>query len=160
MQKSTEVYRYEGKSQDARPMFASMLRGALLKCPACGVGAMFRRYLKVAESCPHCGEELHHHRADDAPAYFTIVIVGHIVVSLVLAVEMAYRPPIWLHMTLWLPLTLILTLVLLPSVKGALVGLQWALRMHGFDPEAKDEIVESFGASQASPRPRRLDFPA
>ena len=93
MQKSTEVYRYEGKSQDARPIFASMLRGALLKCPACGVGAMFRRYLKVAESCPHCGEELHHHRADDAPAYFTIVIVGHIVVSLVLAVEMAYRPP-------------------------------------------------------------------
>ena len=160
MQKSTEVYRYEGKSQDARPIFASMLRGALLKCPACGVGAMFRRYLKVADSCPHCGEELHHHRADDAPAYFTIVIVGHIVVSLVLAVEMAYRPPIWLHMTLWLPLTLILTLVLLPSVKGALVGLQWALRMHGFDPEAKDEIVESFDASQASPRPRRLDFPA
>ena len=160
MQKSTEVYRYEGKSQDARPIFASMLRGALLKCPACGVGAMFRRYLKVAESCPHCGEELHHHRADDAPAYFTIVIVGHIVVSLVLAVEMAYRPPIWLHMTLWLPLTLILTLVLLPSVKGALVGLQWALRMHGFDPEAKDEIVESFDASQASRRPRRLDFPA
>ena len=160
MQKSTEVYRYEGKSQDARPIFASMLRGALLKCPACGVGAMFWRYLKVAESCPHCGEELHHHRADDAPAYFTIVIVGHIVVSLVLAVEMAYRPPIWLHMTLWLPLTLILTLVLLPSVKGALVGLQWGLRMHGFDPEAKDEIVESFDASQVSTRPRRLDFPA
>ena len=160
MQKSTEVYRYEGKLQDARPLFASMLRGALLKCPACSVGAMFRRYLKVAESCPHCGEELHHHRADDAPAYFTIVIVGHIVVSLVLAVEMAYRPPIWLHMMLWLPLTLILTLVLLPSVKGALVGLQWALRMHGFDPEAKDEIVESFDASQASPRPRRLDFPS
>ena len=160
MQKSTEVYRYEGKSQDARPLFASMLRGALLKCPACGVGAMFRRYLKVADSCSHCDEELHYHRADDAPAYFTIVIVGHIVVSLVLAVEMAYRPPIWLHMTLWLPLTLILTLVLLPSVKGALVGLQWALRMHGFDPEAKDEIVESFDASQASPRPHRLDFPA
>ena len=137
-----------------------MLRGASLKCPACGVGAMFRRYLKVAESCPHCGEELHHHRADDAPAYFTIVIVGHIVVSLVLAVEMAYRPPLWLHMVLWLPLTLILTLVLLPSVKGALVGLQWALRMHGFDPEAKEEIGKLRRQPQASPRPRRLDFPA
>ena len=74
-------------------------------------------------------------------------------VSLVLAVEMAYRPPIWLHMTLWLPLTLILTLVLLPSVKGALVGLQWALRMHGFDPDAKDEIVESFDASPSLPSP-------
>ena len=66
---------------------------------------MFRRYLKVADECPSCGEELHHHRADDAPPYFTIIIVGHVVVSLLLAVEMAYRPPLWLHAALWLPLT-------------------------------------------------------
>ena len=55
-------------------------------------GTLFRRYLKVADNCPACGEELHHHRADDAPPYFTILIVGHFVVGLVLAVEMAYRP--------------------------------------------------------------------
>ena len=116
---------------------------------------MFRRYLKVSDACPHCGEELHHHRADDAPAYFTIVIVGHIVVSLVLAVEMAYRPALWVHMALWLPLTVILTFLFLPCVKGALVGLQWALRMHGFDPDSKEEI-ESFAADL--PPPRRLDF--
>ena len=159
--RATEVYRSDGRPPDARPIFASMLRGAAHKCPACGVGAMFRRYLKVADACPHCGEELHHHRADDAPAYFTIVIVGHIVVGLVLAVEIAYRPALWVHAALWLPLTVILTLVLLPSVKGALVGLQWALRMHGFDPNSTEEI-ESFDASlaKASPRPGRLDFPA
>ncbi len=159
--RTTEVYRSDGSLPDARPIFASMLRGAAHKCPACGVGAMFRRYLKVADACPHCGEELHHHRADDAPAYFTIVIVGHIVVGLVLAVEIAYRPALWVHAALWLPLTVILTLVLLPSVKGALVGLQWALRMHGFDPNSTEEI-ESFDASlaKASPRPGRLDFPA
>ena len=159
--RATEVYRSEDKPFGARPIFASMLRGAARKCPACGVGAMFRRYLKVADACPHCGEELHHHRADDAPAYFTIVIVGHIVVGLVLAVEIAYRPALWVHAALWLPLTVILTLVLLPMVKGALVGLQWALRMHGFDPNATEEI-ESFDASlaKASPRPGRLDFPA
>jgi uncharacterized protein (DUF983 family) len=149
------VYRYEGSP--ARPIVGSLLRGAALKCPACGTGAMFRRYLKVADTCPHCGEALHHHRADDAPAYFTIVIVGHIVVSLVLAVEMAFRPALWLHLALWLPLTVILTLVFLPLVKGALVGLQWALRMHGFDPEAKEDIVPSFDA-EGSPRPPRLDF--
>ena len=156
----SEVYRYEGSSKGGRPIFTSLLRGAAHKCPACGLGAMFRRYLKVSDTCPHCGEALHHHRADDAPAYFTIVIVGHIVVSLVLAVEMAYRPPLWLHAALWLPLTVILTFLVLPSVKGALVGLQWALRMHGFDPDAKEEIVPSFDADlvQCSPRPRRLDF--
>ena len=98
---------------------------------------MFRRYLKVADTCPQCGEALHHQRADDAPPYFTIVIVGHVVVGLVLAVEMAYRPPLWVHAALWLPLTVILTLLVLPLVKGALVALQWALLMHGFDPDCQ-----------------------
>ena len=56
-----------------------------MKCPACGKGAMFNAYLKVNDRCPACGEELHHHRADDAPPYFTMLIVGHIVVALVLA---------------------------------------------------------------------------
>ena len=69
---------------------------------------MFARYLKVVDDCPRCGEALHHHRADDAPPYFTIFIVGHIVVALVLSVEMAYHPALWVHGLLWLPLTIIL----------------------------------------------------
>jgi uncharacterized protein (DUF983 family) len=129
-----------------RSVLTSMLRGAKLACPSCGKGAIYRRYLKVADQCPSCGEELHHHRADDAPSYFTIVIVGHVVVSLLLAVEMAYRPPLWLHAALWLPLTVLLALLLLPSIKGALVGLQWALLMHGFDPNAEEGKIESFDA--------------
>ncbi len=153
------LHQHEGRSTGPRPIFRSLQRGAALKCPACGTGAMFRRYLKVSDACPNCGEALHHHRADDAPPYFTIVIVGHIVVSLVLVVEMAYRPPLWVHAALWLPLTVILTLVILPTVKGALVALQWALLMHGFDPDAKEEIVPSFEATlpeagPSSPLPR------
>jgi uncharacterized protein (DUF983 family) len=133
-----------GAATGERSVLTAMLRGAKLTCPSCGRGAMYRRYLKVADECPSCGEELHHHRADDAPPYFTIVIVGHVVVSLLLAVEMAYRPPLWLHAALWLPLTVLLALVLLPPIKGALVGLQWALLMHGFDPSAEEEKIESF----------------
>lgn len=136
--------RVDGRSTGARSIVLSLLRGARLSCPACGSRAMFRRYLKVADHCPACGEALHHHRADDAPPYFTIVIVGHVVVGLVLAVEMAYRPPLWLHAALWLPLTVLLALLILPSVKGALIGLQWALLMHGFDPDGEEETVESF----------------
>lgn len=146
MQNTTGAVQFDGRSQGSRPVFGSLLRGAMLKCPACGIGSMFRRYLKVADHCSQCGEALHHHRADDAPPYFTIVIVGHIVVSLVLAVEMAYRPPLWLHAALWLPLTVILSLVILPSVKGALVALQWALLMHGFDPDSNEDIAPGFDA--------------
>jgi uncharacterized protein (DUF983 family) len=135
---------HDGRAAGERSVLLSLLRGSRLTCPACGDGPMFRRYLKVADNCATCGEALHHHRADDAPPYFTIIIVGHIVVGLVLAVEMAYRPPLWLHAALWLPLTVLLALLILPPVKGALVGLQWALLMHGFDPDAKEETIESF----------------
>lgn len=115
-----------------RPLLRAMTRGFLGRCPACGRGRIFRAFLKVADRCPECGSELHHHRADDAPPYFVILIVGHVIVPLVLALEVALHPPLWVHMALWIPATLGLAMVLLPRVKGAIVGLQWALRMHGF----------------------------
>jgi uncharacterized protein (DUF983 family) len=155
------VYRNAKRKTD-RPIFESMLRGTKLKCPACGIGALYRRYLKVSDTCPNCGEELFHHRADDAPPYFTVVIVGHIVVALMLLVEMTYRPPLWVHAALWLPLTVILALVLLPPIKGALIGLQWALRMHGFDPNTPEDdfarlVAAEHGIAAPEPRPG-LDF--
>jgi uncharacterized protein (DUF983 family) len=147
---------YRNDTEAGRPIFQSMLRGAMHKCPACGTGALYWRFLKVADACPKCGEELHHHRADDAPPYFTIVIVGHIVVGLVLAVEMAYRPPLWVHAALWMPLTVILALVLLPSIKGALIGLQWALRMHGFDPNSTEDVERFVAPGDEQVRPAKL----
>jgi uncharacterized protein (DUF983 family) len=111
---------------------SAMWRGFRCRCPRCGDGHMFRAFLKVSDRCGHCGEDLHHQRADDAPPYFTISIVGHIVVPLVIVVEKLWHPPLLFHFLLWLTVTLALTLVLLPLVKGAIVGLQWALRMHGF----------------------------
>lgn len=119
----------------ARDVWQSMVRGMRCRCPSCGVGRMFSRYLKVTDHCSECGEALFHHRADDAPPYFTISIVGHIVVALVLWVEVAWAPPVWVHMTLWLPLTLALSLLFLPPIKGSIVGLQWAWFMHGFGGE-------------------------
>ena len=116
----------------ARPLAGAMLRGAALTCPACGRGRLFGAYLKVTHTCPACEAELHHHRADDAPPYFTIVIVGHIIVAGALALERALSPASWMHFVLWIPLTLALSLLLLPRIKGALIGLQWANRMHGF----------------------------
>ncbi|WP_072390496.1 DUF983 domain-containing protein [Hyphomicrobium sp. CS1GBMeth3] len=124
-----------------RDVKTSMLRGWRQKCPACGQGALFRQYLKVSDVCPVCGEELHHQRADDAPPYFTMVIVGHVVVAGVLMLEKAVAPPSWVHLTLWLPLTVILSLVLLPLIKGSLVGMQWALRMHGFSGKPDETPV-------------------
>ncbi len=118
--------------------FEAMRRGFLGRCPHCGRGRMFRAFLKVADNCPVCHEELHHHRADDFPAYLVILIVGHIVVPLVLTVETHFAPPYWMSMTLWPTTVLILGLALLQPVKGAVVGLQWVLGMHGFEEGKAD----------------------
>lgn len=124
---------------DKRSWQQAMWRGFTCSCPACGKGRMFHKYLKVADSCEVCGEELHHHRADDAPPYFTMFIVGHIVVPLVLIVEKLWHPALPIHFVVWTIVTLALSFAIMPAVKGAIVGLQWALRMHGFDLPARRE---------------------
>jgi uncharacterized protein (DUF983 family) len=125
-------------SEIERSSRQAMWRGVQSLCPACGQGHLYKSYIKVADSCDQCSEDLHHQRADDAPPYFTIFIVAHIVIPAMVIVERVWKPELWLHMAIWLPLTLVLTLVLLPAVKGAVVGLQWALRMHGFGTQASE----------------------
>lgn len=117
-----------------RNVWQSIKRGLAGKCPNCGKGKIFYRYLKVNDRCPACGEELFHHRADDAPPYLTIVVVCHIVGTGILTLD-TFAPnfPIVYHMILWPSLTLALCLLLLPPFKGALIAIQWALRMHGFE---------------------------
>ncbi|MEM8744594.1 MAG: DUF983 domain-containing protein [Pseudomonadota bacterium] len=125
-------------SNPPRNLTQSLLRGMKGRCPNCGKGSLFTKYLKVAHSCSHCGEELHHHRADDAPPYFTILINGHLIVPPVLAIEMAYQPSFLLQAAVWIPVTIATSLAALPVVKGALVNYQWALYMHGFDPAERE----------------------
>ena len=126
---------------DSRHLGRAMLRGATHRCPACGKGKLYHAYLKVADACPACRESLHHQRTDDAPPYLTILLVGHVVVASVLAVDLTYAWPIWLTIAVWFPVTILMSMAFLPIAKGALVGLQWALRMHGFG--GADDGVES-----------------
>ncbi|MEZ5841833.1 MAG: DUF983 domain-containing protein [Hyphomicrobiales bacterium] len=110
---------------------------------------MFSAYLAVADACPACDENLSHQRADDLPPYLTILILGHLIVGAALSVEMTWHPPVWLQLAILAPLTVIAALLLLPRLKGAIVGEQWALYMHGFDPdhveeaEAADDFTET-----------------
>ena len=119
----------------ARPLWTAMNRGALGRCPHCGEGKLFIGFTKSVDKCSVCGEELYHHRADDLPAYLVIVIVGHIVLGAFMAVEATSTLSMWQHIAIWVPLTIVLSLVLLQPVKGAVIGLQWALYMHGFGGE-------------------------
>lgn len=119
-----------------RPLLPALIRGWRRKCPNCGEGAALRSYLKVNDSCPACSQELHHHRADDGPAYLTILIVGHIMAPLLLVVFTAYRPDPMTLFAIFGIGCLGLSLYLLPRLKGAIVAFQWARRMNGFGGSA------------------------
>ena len=115
-----------------RPVKPAMWRGFRGKCPSCGSGPILRSYLTVRDHCPVCQEDLSHHRADDGPAYLTILIVGHLMAPLLLIVFETWRPEPLVLFTIFAIGTIALSLYLLPRLKGAIVGLQWAKRMHGF----------------------------
>ena len=107
-------------------------RGLTGRCPHCGRGRMFRAFLKVADRCAVCGEEFHHHRADDLPAYLVIVLVGHVMVGVLLLAESLKLFSYWVEVSIFVSLTLILALVLIQPMKGLVVAMQWHLGMHGF----------------------------
>jgi uncharacterized protein (DUF983 family) len=120
--------------EDDRPVKPALLRGWRRRCPSCGAGPMMSGYLKVREACPVCGEALHHQRADDGPAYLTILIVGHLLAPTLLFTYTKWRPDPMVMAVGFTIGTVALSLYLLPRLKGALVALQWAKRMHGFGP--------------------------
>ena len=122
--------------EEDRPVKPAMLRGWRRRCPCCGSGPMMAGYLKVRDACPVCEQEMGaHHRADDGPAYLTILIVGHILAPVFLAVYTAFRPEPLVMATGFSVGCVALSLYLLPRLKGLMVGLQWAKRMHGFGHE-------------------------
>ena len=132
---ATKVWTRESAIAEKRDVWTSIKRGFRGRCPRCGEGKLFRAFLKVDNNCSVCGLDFTPHRADDLPAYLVIVVVGHIVVPLALLIETNYSPPVALQLAIYLPLTLVASLALLQPVKGAVVGMQWALRMHGFDEQ-------------------------
>lgn len=115
-----------------RAVWPAMLCGWRRRCPQCGSGPMMASYLKVRGHCAVCGEDLSHHRADDGPAYLTILIVGHLMAPVLHIAYTTFRPePLVLATSLSIG-CIALALYMLPRVKGAIVGLQWAKRLHGF----------------------------
>lgn len=121
---------------DVRPWRSAMWRGWQRTCPCCGTGPMMKGFLTVRDSCAVCGEELHHHRADDGPAYLTILVVGKVLMVLFLWVFIRWQPEPLIMISGFSVLSVAMSLYLLPRFKGAIVGLQWAHRMNGFGDDS------------------------
>ena len=129
------------RARPERSVNQAMARGLRGKCPRCNQGALFSSFLKTVAHCRQCGETIEHHRADDLPAYLVILIVGHVVVGAMMGVQAVWDLSTWIHLAIWAPMTVVLAFLMIGPVKGAVVGLQWALYMHGFGDA--EEALES-----------------
>ena len=105
---------------------SELARGLLGRCPCCGKGRMFARFLKVVDHCEVCGEELHHHRADDFPAYLVVLVLGHLLIPIVVEVNLLYDIPTGVQMLLWPALAITGALAMLQPAKGFVIALIWA----------------------------------
>lgn len=115
-----------------RALWPALRRGFRRRCPNCGSGPVLHGYLKINDTCPVCHEELHHARADDGPAYLTILVVGHLMAPLLHFAFVTWRPEPLVLFTIFAVGCVALSLYLLPRFKGAIVGFQWARRLGGF----------------------------
>jgi uncharacterized protein (DUF983 family) len=110
-------------------------RGALRRCPRCGQGDLFKAYLKQVDACAVCHEEYAHIRADDAPPWLTILIVGHVVVPLMIIADSWFLWPARLAMLVWPIVTALLALAVLPRAKGIFIAIIWVTRAPGSETQ-------------------------
>lgn len=111
------------------PLLTAIGRGLLGRCPACGKSHLFNGYLRVQPECKGCGAPLGLARADDAPPYFTILLVGHIMIPAMFIVDRAYSPEVWLMTAIFVPMALVMSVGLLRPIKGGTVGLMMKLNL-------------------------------
>ncbi|HEY1505122.1 MAG TPA: DUF983 domain-containing protein [Stellaceae bacterium] len=123
-------------------LWTAIKRGLAQRCPVCGEGKLFRSYLKLSDRCSGCGAKLSELRADDGPAWATILIVGHLIVPFFI-VTVRSNAPEWIYYAVLFPLTIALTLLLLPRSKGVFVALLYAFDVKTGVPEAKPEASAS-----------------
>ena len=109
-----------------------LLRGLKLRCPSCGVGRLYRSFLKVNDTCASCSFALKDHDAADGPAYVVMCLMGVKVIALAFLLEYVVQPPMWVHMVIWLPVTILGSLVLLIFVKSLFIAVQYHYQVEGF----------------------------
>lgn len=113
----------------------SWLRAALAcRCPRCRQGPLFAGLLTVRPVCGVCGLDLSGQDAGDGPAVFVILFLGLIVVGLAAIVEIAFSPPVWVHLVLWTPLIVLGAIAMLRPFKSVMIALQYRHHLLGVLP--------------------------
>lgn len=113
----------------------ALQRGVRCKCPRCAQAPLFRRWLKSVESCPACAQDWSHHRADDFPAYIAILLTGHLLAPVMIALTLDFELSPAVSLAMLIPVSVAMMLGMLQPAKGAVIAAQWWHGLHGFRKE-------------------------
>lgn len=94
-------------------------------CPHCGKGHMFKVWLKIADRCEVCGLNYRFAAPDDGPAFFSLCIVAFPLFFFVVWLQVAFSPPIWVHLIVSAPILGFGCVLPLRPIKGWLVASQY-----------------------------------
>ncbi|WP_371398648.1 DUF983 domain-containing protein [Algimonas porphyrae] len=111
--------------QPTGPLRPKLIRGLKMQCPSCGEAKLFRRFLKPVEHCPSCGVNWGDVRADDGPAWASMLVAGHLVAPAFHWVVFKEDWPIWASVTGISLLLALLCITLLQPMKGVFMAIIW-----------------------------------
>lgn len=121
--------------EQPRSRTAAVARGLRLLCPNCGNAGLLQGYLKPVAACPSCGENFEHIRSDDAAPWLTILIVGHVLVPFMVAVESADIWPQTVSMIFWPATAALMAGLVLPRAKALFISLIWFEKSPGSESD-------------------------
>ena len=123
-----------GKADVVLPgsFWEAVKRGILGRCPRCAQAPLFRKWLKSVEACRACGQDWTHHRADDLPAYIAILVTGHVLAPILIALVLDFSLSPLAILLLTIPPAVLLMLGMLQPAKGGVIAVQWWHGLHGF----------------------------
>jgi uncharacterized protein (DUF983 family) len=84
--------------------------------------------VKFADRCGGCGIDYSGFNVGDGPAALLIIPLSALIIIGAIMMDIAIRPPFWVHVIIWIPLTIILTISGLRAAKGALLALEYRNR--------------------------------
>jgi len=115
----------------------ALVRGAKCRCPRCGEAALFRKWLKPVDRCPHCRQDWSLQQADDFPAYIGIFVVGHLLAPVVIAMIVTWHLSAWATLAITLPVAIVMLIAMLQPTKGAVIAFLWWHGIGAFKQERR-----------------------
>ena len=118
------------------------------RCPRCGEGRLFAKYLKIAPSCTACGLDLSKEDSGDGAIPFIILVTGFVGVGLGIWLQFTFDPPVWVQIVVTFPVIIALTLGMMQPLKGLLIALQYVHRAGDTQGTFEDDEPGSPGSDR------------